>query len=67
VLRASPELTGRVRQLLDRAHADALALGRRRIEAIQAVAAALVERKALTGEEALAIITSRLADIPGHP
>ena len=50
-----PALAARVRATLDRAYGDALALVRRRRAAIEALADALVERRALDGGEAAAI------------
>lgn len=57
-----PILASRVRSVLDDAYADALALMRRRRAAVEALARVLVERQALDGSEAAAIVADHPAD-----
>jgi hypothetical protein len=49
-------LAARVRAALDAAYCDALALVRRRRAALEAVAAALLERWAMDGDEVAAVV-----------
>jgi ATP-dependent Zn protease len=56
MLASNPAVTARVRQSLDEAYADALALVRRRHAAVEGLAAALLERHVLEGAEAEAIV-----------
>jgi cell division protease FtsH len=56
LLRKSPWLAGRVRQVLKAAYADAIGLAQRERHAIEALATALLERGALEGQEAVDIM-----------
>ena len=60
-LSASPSLAARVREVVDDASSQALSLIGRRVTAVEALAAALLDKRALDGQEA----TSIAADHPG--
>ncbi len=55
ILAADSSLAVRVRRMLDKAYHDALELLAKRMSALQALASALVQRRALDGKEAAAI------------
>jgi hypothetical protein len=55
VLESNPVLAARVRVVVDQAYVRALALMRRRTAAVQALANALLDKRAIDGEEAAAI------------
>jgi ATP-dependent Zn protease len=57
-----PALAVRAREILDEAYADALALMARRTAAICKLAAVLLEKRALDGKEAEALIATCPAD-----
>jgi ATP-dependent Zn protease len=63
----NPVLAAKVRVTLDQAYGDALALVRRRRTAIEALADALVERRALNGGEAAAIVARHPGAESGDP
>jgi cell division protease FtsH len=56
MFRDSPALAARVRLVVDEAYTEALALIRRRSPAVKAVAAALLSKRALDGDETAAIV-----------
>jgi ATP-dependent Zn protease len=62
VLADDATLVARVRTALDKAYADALGLVRRRRAALDGLAGALLERRALDGAEAAAIVASLPGD-----
>jgi hypothetical protein len=64
MLRQDSGLAARVRQVLDAAYAEALGLIRQHAVAVQALAAALLERGALAGAEAAAIVARHAALAP---
>jgi cell division protease FtsH len=64
MLRQDPDLAARVRQVLDVAYAEALDLIRRHAVAVEALAAALLDRRALDGAEAAAIVAQHAAPAP---
>jgi hypothetical protein len=62
MLREMPDLAARVRDTVTEAYSAATQLIRRRASAVEALAAALLERRALAGSEAEAIVAQHVRD-----